>query len=239
MDWPAVRAATLGLLPSVVAGALLLDYLDQRAADLLQLLLGAVILYGGTGAAAARTAAAAFQPAQLLPERGLRWPAQRPVRRLRTAPDLPVLPAAAAAGGDPRRADPGLHREFDDTHAVQPEPRAARCRALAAGGTGGAGAAGLAARRRRLTQRRDCADGCQPSPRLFCRGQASQGGNCGRPRFSTLAGIARVPRRAAIPARTIPATAFRTPAQLAGRLVSARSLPSYPCCAGVSPRGQP
>lgn len=51
MDWPAVRAATLGLLPSVVAGALLLDYLDRRAADLLQLLLGTVILYGGLGAA--------------------------------------------------------------------------------------------------------------------------------------------------------------------------------------------
>nr|WP_311526889.1 sulfite exporter TauE/SafE family protein [uncultured Ralstonia sp.] len=51
VDWAAVRAATLGMLPSVVAGALLLDYLDQRAADVLQLLLGVAILYGGIGAA--------------------------------------------------------------------------------------------------------------------------------------------------------------------------------------------
>ncbi|AXK37945.1 sulfite exporter TauE/SafE family protein [Crenobacter cavernae] len=51
IDWRAVRAATFGILPSIVAGVLLLDYLSSAASDLLQLLLGAVILYGGLGSA--------------------------------------------------------------------------------------------------------------------------------------------------------------------------------------------
>ncbi|KDR37697.1 membrane protein [Caballeronia glathei] len=51
IDWRAVGAATLGLLPSVVAGVLLLDYLSGRASGILQFLLGAVVLYGGLSAA--------------------------------------------------------------------------------------------------------------------------------------------------------------------------------------------
>jgi uncharacterized membrane protein YfcA len=51
VDWRAVRAATLGLLPSVGAGVLLLGYLSGGASGILQFLLGAVILYGGLGAA--------------------------------------------------------------------------------------------------------------------------------------------------------------------------------------------
>ncbi|ALD93338.1 sulfite exporter TauE/SafE family protein [Cupriavidus gilardii] len=51
IDWRAVRAATLGILPSVVAGVVLLHYLSGTAAGVLQLMLGAVVLYGGIGAA--------------------------------------------------------------------------------------------------------------------------------------------------------------------------------------------
>ncbi|WP_175861092.1 sulfite exporter TauE/SafE family protein [Burkholderia cepacia] len=51
IDWRAVGAATLGILPSVVAGVLLLECLSRSAADLLQLILGAVVLYGGLSAA--------------------------------------------------------------------------------------------------------------------------------------------------------------------------------------------
>jgi uncharacterized membrane protein YfcA len=51
IDWRAVGAATLGILPSVVAGVLLLNYLSGAASGLLQLLLGAVVLYGGLSAA--------------------------------------------------------------------------------------------------------------------------------------------------------------------------------------------
>lgn len=40
-------AATLGILPSTIAGVLLLDYLSSAASDLLRLLLGAAIVYGG------------------------------------------------------------------------------------------------------------------------------------------------------------------------------------------------
>ena len=43
VDWRAVRAATLGLLPSVGAGVLLLGYLSGGASGILQFLLGAVI----------------------------------------------------------------------------------------------------------------------------------------------------------------------------------------------------
>jgi uncharacterized membrane protein YfcA len=51
IDWRAVGAAALGALPAVVAGVLLLSYLSSSAAGLLQLLLGAVVLYGGLSAA--------------------------------------------------------------------------------------------------------------------------------------------------------------------------------------------
>ncbi|MBN4666755.1 sulfite exporter TauE/SafE family protein [Pandoraea nosoerga] len=51
IDWRAVRAATLGILPSVVVGVLLFDYLNGAASNVLHLLLGAVILYGGIGSA--------------------------------------------------------------------------------------------------------------------------------------------------------------------------------------------
>lgn len=51
IDWRAVRAATLGIVPSVVVGVLLFDYLNGTASNVLHLLLGAVVLYGGIGSA--------------------------------------------------------------------------------------------------------------------------------------------------------------------------------------------
>lgn len=51
IDWRAVGAATLGVLPSVVAGVLILNLLSHAASSVLQLLLGAVVLYGGLSAA--------------------------------------------------------------------------------------------------------------------------------------------------------------------------------------------
>ncbi|MFD1559703.1 TSUP family transporter [Paraburkholderia silviterrae] len=51
VDWRAVGAATLGALPSVVVGVLLLNYLSASASGVLQLLLGGVVLYGGLSAA--------------------------------------------------------------------------------------------------------------------------------------------------------------------------------------------
>lgn len=47
IDWRAVRAATLGILPSIFAGVLLLDMLSRATSGWLQLLLGGVIIYGG------------------------------------------------------------------------------------------------------------------------------------------------------------------------------------------------
>lgn len=47
IDWPSARAAALGIVPMIVLGVLLLDYLSGRATTLLSLLLGLVILYGG------------------------------------------------------------------------------------------------------------------------------------------------------------------------------------------------
>jgi uncharacterized membrane protein YfcA len=47
VDWHAFRAATLGVLPAVVVGVLLLDYLSAGAAEVLKLLLGMVIISGG------------------------------------------------------------------------------------------------------------------------------------------------------------------------------------------------
>lgn len=51
IDWRAVGAATLGLVPSVGVGVLLLGYLSGAASGILQFLLGVVVLYGGLGAA--------------------------------------------------------------------------------------------------------------------------------------------------------------------------------------------
>ncbi|WP_206952512.1 sulfite exporter TauE/SafE family protein [Trinickia acidisoli] len=51
IDWRAVGAATLGVLPAVVAGVILLDYLSASASSMLQLLLGLAVLYGGLSAA--------------------------------------------------------------------------------------------------------------------------------------------------------------------------------------------
>ena len=51
IDWRAVCATTLGALPAVVVGVLLLDYMSASASSVLQLLLGAVVLYGGLSSA--------------------------------------------------------------------------------------------------------------------------------------------------------------------------------------------
>lgn len=49
IDWRAARAATLGILPAIVGGVLLLEYLSSAAAGVLQLLLGVVIIQGSIG----------------------------------------------------------------------------------------------------------------------------------------------------------------------------------------------
>ncbi|ACC75252.1 sulfite exporter TauE/SafE family protein [Paraburkholderia phymatum] len=51
VDWRAVGAATLGIVPSVIAGVALLNYLSAAASTVLHLLLGIVVLYGGLGSA--------------------------------------------------------------------------------------------------------------------------------------------------------------------------------------------
>lgn len=51
VDWRAVGAATLGIVPSVIACVALLDYLSAAASTVLRLLLGIVVLYGGIGSA--------------------------------------------------------------------------------------------------------------------------------------------------------------------------------------------
>jgi uncharacterized membrane protein YfcA len=57
IDWRAARAATLGILPAIVGGVVLLEYLSSAAAGVLQLLLGIVIVQGSIGFA--------LRPAQL------------------------------------------------------------------------------------------------------------------------------------------------------------------------------
>lgn len=47
LDWRAIRAAMLGIVPAIVIGVLLLDYLSDRAAGVLRIVLGLVVLYGG------------------------------------------------------------------------------------------------------------------------------------------------------------------------------------------------
>lgn len=49
IDWRAARAATVGILPAIVGGVLLLEYLSSTAAGVLQLLLGVVIIQGSIG----------------------------------------------------------------------------------------------------------------------------------------------------------------------------------------------
>ncbi|HRQ47735.1 MAG TPA: sulfite exporter TauE/SafE family protein [Rhodocyclaceae bacterium] len=47
IDWRAIRAVLLGVLPAIIGGVLLLDYLSTNASNLLQLLLGAIIVFSG------------------------------------------------------------------------------------------------------------------------------------------------------------------------------------------------
>ncbi|MGC3873409.1 TSUP family transporter [Halomonas sp. GXIMD04776] len=47
VHWPAIRAVIVGLLPAILGGVLILDYLSASASRLLQLVLGGLILYGG------------------------------------------------------------------------------------------------------------------------------------------------------------------------------------------------
>lgn len=47
IDWRAVRAVAVGVLPGVIAGVLLLEFLSYSAATLLQGLLGVMIVYSG------------------------------------------------------------------------------------------------------------------------------------------------------------------------------------------------
>ncbi len=47
VDWPAARAIVIGVIPAMVAGVLLLGYLSDNAARVLQFLLGMAIVLGG------------------------------------------------------------------------------------------------------------------------------------------------------------------------------------------------
>lgn len=47
IDWSAMRSVALGVVPAIVVGVQLLDYLSAAAADLLQVLLGATIVLSG------------------------------------------------------------------------------------------------------------------------------------------------------------------------------------------------
>jgi uncharacterized membrane protein YfcA len=47
LDWRIARVVILGVLPSSILGVLLLDYLSAAAADVVQMLLGVVVIYGG------------------------------------------------------------------------------------------------------------------------------------------------------------------------------------------------
>ncbi|MGF1700844.1 sulfite exporter TauE/SafE family protein [Photobacterium makurazakiensis] len=47
VDWKAVRAVVIGVLPGVVAGVLLLEFLSYSAASVLQCLVGIMIVYSG------------------------------------------------------------------------------------------------------------------------------------------------------------------------------------------------
>ncbi|QEY60280.1 sulfite exporter TauE/SafE family protein [Pseudomonas sp. C27(2019)] len=45
--WPAVAATLLGLVPTIIVGVLLLNYLSDSASSIVHVLLGMVIVYGG------------------------------------------------------------------------------------------------------------------------------------------------------------------------------------------------
>lgn len=47
IDWPAARAVLFGVVPSIVAGVMLLDYLSASSSMVLKFLLGATITYSG------------------------------------------------------------------------------------------------------------------------------------------------------------------------------------------------
>lgn len=47
IHWSAVKAVLVGLLPAIVCGVLLLEYLSASASNLLELALGGLVLYGG------------------------------------------------------------------------------------------------------------------------------------------------------------------------------------------------
>ncbi|QEA37616.1 sulfite exporter TauE/SafE family protein [Pistricoccus aurantiacus] len=47
VHWPAAGAVIVALVPSILAGVLLLGYLSESASTLLRLALGAIIIYGG------------------------------------------------------------------------------------------------------------------------------------------------------------------------------------------------
>lgn len=47
LDWRIARRVILGVLPASILGVLVLDYLSEAAADIVQVLLGAVVIYGG------------------------------------------------------------------------------------------------------------------------------------------------------------------------------------------------
>lgn len=47
IDWRAIRAVLIGVLPSIIAGVMLLEYLSETASMLLQFLLGSTITYSG------------------------------------------------------------------------------------------------------------------------------------------------------------------------------------------------
>lgn len=49
VDWPSLRATVLGLVPTIIVGVWLLNYLSDGASAMVQLLLGVVILFGGVG----------------------------------------------------------------------------------------------------------------------------------------------------------------------------------------------
>src|SRR5438128_1022291 len=51
VDWRATRAAALGMLPAIVCGVLLLGYLGSSYAQILKLMLGLAIIYGGISVA--------------------------------------------------------------------------------------------------------------------------------------------------------------------------------------------
>ncbi|WP_315980327.1 TSUP family transporter [Aliamphritea spongicola] len=47
VDWRKVMLTTAGILPGVIAGLILLDYMSEEFSELLQLLLGITIILGG------------------------------------------------------------------------------------------------------------------------------------------------------------------------------------------------